>query len=881
MQLNDHVSVSLRRWGSVVGLSIIGAVVFEASLALGWHYARALPEPTLWFSVLFVRVGIGAALLAAAFLAAEPIRFRTGHLRRIHLYPPLWFAIVLAVGSAAIFDATFQPVRNGLVPAWQQLDVLGPLAIAAILGTALRQMPWRWPAKEQPAPPAAGPVTWDVLKDWFRREAPLDRGPDLLGHEPIAERTYNAITAPENQAIALIGPVGSGKSSVLNMVKRKLLSKDAPFTVVAEFNCWAMPRSEDAPRIALERAIDALDHFVDVQAVRRLPISYQRILSAEPTGRVSRLLGLDDVPDGAEQLRTLSPLLNVIGARLLLIIEDAERAGQGFETRHLERLLWTLRDVDRVSFILSFDGEQAAFDYPKLCDIIERIPRMTADRVEDMLAPAYAQWRAVSESCIDPIADEKRDDRLGLENVTNPMMRYLRRTRGDSVADAITALLTSPRKLKHFIRDVDRAWRQLEGEVELNDLIVLTALRHGAAEVFDFLVENVEVARSERRERDVLGGAAVKTVKARWENLRNSLAEPTHVQTLVDVLDLNQLSSDVTISSQSSPQGIHNGEPVDYLGRILAGQLLPGEIRDQEVLRDIGAWKSSRSGPMLEKLKTATPESDQYVKLWEHYSGRLSEDELIEITGVLIADLVNRLGADASIQHPALLAVWRRCNRRIHNSKTDWLIDQIRSVLPRSLGFATDLFQYLASRSHGIVSEEHRPRVRAALVESAREVFASPDALFSSLGAKHEYPLTRLVYPPPMDEPPDTVPLDSWGWLVDLIITTAKANEERIVPDVSVMVGDTLHGFRTGQFEQRYKLKREWMSQIFGARTDEMLHILADYRGRHEHAVGARAEAKLWLAEKANSAPTESEPPVQADRDHVETDASDGGVLEE
>ncbi len=369
----------------------------------------------------------------------------------------------------------------------------------------------------------------------------------------------------------------------------------------------------------------------------------QRILAAEPTGRLSRLLGVDDAADVLDQLRRLTPLLKVIDARLVLIIEDAERAGRGFETRHLERLLWTLRKVDRVSFVLSFDTGGVGFDYGKLCDTIERIPLLTVDRVEELLAPAYPAWRKVGDDFIEPIYGERRKDRLGLENVTEPMMRYMRRTQGDTVSDAIVALLATPRNVKHFIRDVDRAWRNLRGEVELNDLIALTALRHGAPTAFDFIVENAEAARSERKEKDTFAGDAVKTVKTRWEALRQSLSEPTMVQNLVDVLDLPQLSSDSTISSQSSPQGIHNGEPVDYLGRILAGQLLPGENADQKVLRDIEAWKRDRSGPMLERLKSATERSDQYVRVWEHYAERLSWEELIEVAGLLIDEILIRL----------------------------------------------------------------------------------------------------------------------------------------------------------------------------------------------------------------------------------------------
>ena len=624
--------------------------------------------------------------------------------------------------------------------------------------------------------------------------------------------------------------------------------------VIAEVNCWAMPRPQDAPRVALERAISALDDFVDTQAVRRLPDAYQRILSAEPTGTMARMFGVERTTDATEQLSRLTPLLEAIDANLLLVIEDAERAGDAFETRHLERLLWTLRGVDRVSFILSFDPDGARFDYSKLCDSIERVPRMTIDSVEDLLAPAYEHWQTVPEGYIDPLP-EQRKDRLGLENVTDPLIRYARRRQGDSVAHAIAELLTTPRKLKHFIRDVDRAWEALRGEVELDDLIVLTTLRHGAPEAFNFIVVNAETARSDLPNDKDLAGKAEKTLRARWESLRNSLTNSTAVQMLVEPLELPQLVFD-RLFAQSLPQGIHNDGPADYLGRILAGRISPGEIRDQEVLRDIESWKSHGSAEMLKRLVGSTPESTRYVEIWEHYADRLSEDQLVEIASGLITDALNRIRANASInrpamKHPAMLAVWRRCNRRLrHDTKTDWLIEQIRIVLPISLGFATELFYFWASIENGIVSGADRERVRRALVEKARTTFVTVDGLLSSLDPDHEFPLTRLVYPPPSRQPPDPIPWNGWAWLVPLIIEAAKVDEERIVPDIAVLVGDTTVGFRTGQFDRRYELKRDKLSEFFGDQTPAMLGLLAEYGGSNEYALDAKEEAKKWIAER-------------------------------
>ena len=144
---------------------------------------------------------------------------------------------------------------------------------------------------------------------------------------------------------------------------------------------------------------------------------------------------------------------------------------------------------------------------------------------------------------------------------------------------------------------------------------------------------------------------------------------------------------------------------------------------------------------------------------------------------------------------------------------------------------------------------EDRNRVRIALVEGARTSFVTGDAFLSSLGPEHECPLTRLVHPPPLHEPPDPIPWNSWAWLVPIIIKAAKVDEARIVPDVAILVGDTGVGVRTGQFDQRYELKREQMAEFFGDQTGVILNILAEYSGNNEYAMAAKEDAKKRIAE--------------------------------
>jgi hypothetical protein len=55
------------------------------------------------------------------------------------------------------------------------------------------------------------------------------------------------------------------------------------------------------------------------------------------------------------------------------------------------------------------------------------------------------------------------------------------------LTESIVTLVNTPRLLKLVVRRVHTAWNSLHGEIDIDDLIVLTVLRYGAPEAVDFL----------------------------------------------------------------------------------------------------------------------------------------------------------------------------------------------------------------------------------------------------------------------------------------------------------------------------------------------------------------------------------------------------------
>lgn len=743
------------------------------------------------------------------------------------------------------------------VPDWIDWFVIPPTLVAVGAAIALRQLPWVQKRRHRTVSNA--PTTewnWEEFRKWFGNEGPAEV--DYFNHSPVSARMVQTLLdVSRDQSIALLGPFGSGKTTILERVRTELEDSDVPAVVVVDFNAWAIADPADAPRVALERIIEALGGIVDVQRFRALPKTYQKLISAEPSGILAKLVGSEATGEPLAQLRQLEPILQALNVRIVMFVEDADRAGAAFDTRHLERLLATLRDVNRLSFVLSLDGAKGpTFDYRKLCDVIEIVPKLDPEDVFSTLSFAYRHWIS-SASYIDPRDEDKRRSRLNLDEPAGELLRYFRRTSGDTPAHALTSLLGSPRRLKHLVRRVDRLWTNLRGEVDLDDVIILAALRDlDDRAVFNFLAENIDPAREEPKGKL----DPTKPVKAAWQSLIEKIPEGDSVQRLVNVLGIKQISTDRFGRSEDAVQGAHVSEP-DYFRRILAEQMAPGELRDQVVLSDMNSWKRDRRGPMFARLLAATEDSKSYVELWEYFSGRMTDEELLELADALIEATLSANGAAATMEtRPALLAVWRRINRRIirRPESVDWLGGQIERAIPISLRMADDLLYYYANDRSGILPDGGWVVVRRRMLDAARAAYRDDVAallrVISDGSVKQQYALLHFVRPPDHRNGSIDIRPEDRSWLAPLLIEAARRHPRLVVPNVLLMFGD--HDVWTGlepeekrRLERAYTLHREQMDLIFGNHAVEMLEIIAAHEPQDDTERRAAELATVWLTE--------------------------------
>ena len=478
----------------------------------------------------------------------------------------------------------------------------------------------------------------------------------------------------------------------------------------------------------------------------------------------------------------------------------------GFDTRHLQRLLWALRDIRHVSFVLACDRDNArAIDFSKLCDTIELLPPMEWEHVRAILATAINHWRRAYED-IDPRAGSHHGtSRLQYEH-SSRMHEYLRRLAPDTPLDHLVQLLQTPRRLRQVLRRVDRTWQQLHGEADLEDIVILSALRESTPCVYEFLIAHMDAAREEPER--MLGSS--ETLRADWDRLTASLPNGAAARQLVDLLDIRQLSEGGSHAGAPPLQGVHSRHPVDYFRRIAAERLDPEETKDQTVLRDIDAAQKGRAEPLIDGLVAADDEDNRYPAMWLAFSGIHETTELRKLASRVIERLLERDGRKADGLHSAVLALREACRSRFRRDReAEWLQAEIVRSVRVSLGFARELWSSWA-REDGIVSGGVGRQIRDAMIQAVQETLGDGVDLAAILDPEDPFGVLAMVAATADGE--DVTALETWReQLAPALAKGARTHPEVILPEVANLLGDEKSSTRTAdvgppRFLARYSI---------------------------------------------------------------------------
>jgi len=319
-----------------------------------------------------------------------------------------------------------------------------------------------------------------------------DPAQDLFGHAPFARTLANAIRGNRDSdgiVLALYGPWGSGKSTVLAYVQHELeIGPEEDRPVVVVFNPWWFSGQEHLAKAFLGQ----------LQAV--LPAKYKGFekignLLAEFSGALGGAAGLAGksfgipflgkvVEAGARRLATkpkdvpalkkaLADLLLRQKKRVLVVIDDIDRLAPD-EVRQLFTVIKALADFPYVTYLLAFDREVAA-------TAISAQTGLPGERYLEKIIQVPFELPRPDRSAL----RQALFKRLDVVMAATPEGRFDSMHWNNIFVSGLDPLITVPRDVVRLTNALSVTYPAVVGEVNPVDFIAIEAIRVFLPSVYD------------------------------------------------------------------------------------------------------------------------------------------------------------------------------------------------------------------------------------------------------------------------------------------------------------------------------------------------------------------------------------------------------------
>ncbi len=499
-----HKNPTARRWMTVVIYGVLAAILWEMvePWVLGWS-GPFTSHLASW------RYGLGIlSLLFMGGVIAYLITKRQGlgfwGLRHFFSYPPLWVSVFIALFIIYL--------PNNLLGIGLSLFICTTWFALAI--TLIESVPSIYSdnkpntdSDKKPAPQLHEIDTFEKLQIWFDDDNEINTpNDDQFGHNEIALRIVQRLATPPGQkpsSIALIGPLGSGKTSIGRLVKYHL-SKQRDIRHI-QLSLWQYHTPEAAVSGILNSLINELGNEVDTLSITGLPDAYLKAIekSRSPFSGLAPLLGGIQQPE--DILKKIGSITEATSITLVLWIEDLERyAGTGQEDCNDEQIRWLIAEKldplrallylldkqDGISVVIADTSLNSRFDLQKIARYIEQIPTLGEKGILSTVKPLMdchinsgQSTPSIPEAekwLPESLEDMEREIAI---NLTSPT---------PSLFSAFTTLCDTPRNLKMVLRLTHEMWEKLKREVDDDDLLLINLIRIMHPTLFSSIVDNIE-----------------------------------------------------------------------------------------------------------------------------------------------------------------------------------------------------------------------------------------------------------------------------------------------------------------------------------------------------------------------------------------------------
>ena len=244
---------------------------------------------------------------------------------------------------------------------------------------------------------------------------------------------------------------------------------------------WGFTKTSVARHI-LDCMLDELGKHIDVLAFSNLPNTIKPPLwAAVPPGQkaVAGISKRKECPDVL--LSHIDSALISTGLRVVVFVEDVDRnSDDNVFYQEIGALLDHLKNLQNLSFVLACGHEQKASSLlARLCEHTEMVPTVSEQNLKEFFSCFY-----------NSILAEYKGDILP-PKPKGMCLSHLNTSKEMSTGN-LTVLLQTPRILKKVLRQTWYAYKDLHGEIDIEDLFIVTVLRITIPETYVFLADNID-----------------------------------------------------------------------------------------------------------------------------------------------------------------------------------------------------------------------------------------------------------------------------------------------------------------------------------------------------------------------------------------------------
>ena len=323
------------------------------------------------------------------------------------------------------------------------------------------------------------------MKQYFN-DSPIERPEDdLYGVSSFAKslaQSIRSINDPVGATIALNGQWGSGKTSVINIVRREIENASDDGIVISDFKCWWY-RGQDALALAFLQNLNSLlinnlpDKFKDlVPQIGQLLLQAGPVigpaLSLTPVGPFATLTGSGikfaqrffPKADTLDNLfRKLTEALAKEERRFLIIVDDIDRLSLE-EVLAVFRVIKSVGCLPNVIYLIAFD--RALVEKT----ITKHYPSEGPHFLEKIIQASFHLPMPLQKDLNDAILNVILD-------ICNPQNEDNQTRFFNIFYDVVAPYITTPRHVVRFRNAISVTWPTIVDEVNFADFIALETLR--------------------------------------------------------------------------------------------------------------------------------------------------------------------------------------------------------------------------------------------------------------------------------------------------------------------------------------------------------------------------------------------------------------------